>query len=101
MKVLVNFEIPMEPFNTLVREGVAGRTLQAVLEELKPEAAYFYAPNGHRGGTLVVDIDDVSQIPSIAEPLFLKFAARCEFNLAMTPADLARAGLDQLGSKWA
>lgn len=100
MRFLVNFEIPMEPFNTLVREGRAGAALQAVLEAVNPEAAYFYAPNGHRGGTLVVNLDDASQIPSIAEPLFLQFGARCEFHVAMVPADLGKAGLDQLGKTW-
>jgi len=100
MKFLVNFEIPMEPFNALVREGRAGAVLKAILDEIKPEAAYFYAPNGHRGGTLVVNLDDVSRIPSIAEPFFLQLGARCEFHPAMTPDDLARAGLEQLGKTW-
>jgi hypothetical protein len=100
MKTIVNLQFPVEPFNTMVREGTAGKVLVEILEDIKPESVYFYAPNGNRGGMMVVDIDDPAQIPAIAEPFFLKFGARCEFHPAMTPADLMRAGLDQLGKKW-
>lgn len=100
MKVIVNFQLPVEPFNTLVRQGTAGDVLASILEEIKPETVYFYAPNGCRGGTMVVDLNDPSQIPSLAEPFFLKFGAKCEFHIAMSPDDLARAGLDKLGKRW-
>ena len=101
MRVLVNFQFPVEPFNTLVRQGNADKVLQAVMGEIKPEAVYFYAPNGCRGGTMLVNLDDPAQIPAIAEPFFLKFGAKCEFHFVMTPDDLARAGLEELGKKWA
>lgn len=100
MKVVIHFEFPIEPFNSLVRDGTAGRTIAATLEAIAPEAVYFYAPNGCRGGVMVVDIDDPARIPAIAEPLFLQFEARCEFHAAMTPDDLARAGLGELGQRW-
>lgn len=100
MKIVINFQFPVEPFNTLVRDGTAGRTLASILEAIAPEAVYFYAPNGCRGGTMVVDIDDPASIPAIAEPLFLQFDARCEFHAAMSADDLARAGIDELGKRW-
>jgi hypothetical protein len=49
------------------------------LAEQKPEAAYFTAEHGHRGGVLVVNIDDVSQIPALTEPWFLTANANVEF----------------------
>lgn len=100
MKTIIHFQLPLEPFNTLVREGTADKILSSILEDIKPEAVYFYAPNGCRGGTMVVNIDDPAQIPAIAEPFFLKLGAKCEFHQAMTPDDLMRAGLDKLGRKW-
>jgi len=100
MRTIINFQFPLEPFNSLVRDKVAGKAISSMLEEIKPEAVYFYAPEGCRGGTMVVNIDDPSQIPAIAEPLFLRFGAKCEFHIAMTPGDLARAGLDDIGTKW-
>lgn len=100
MKTIINFQFPVEPFNTLVREGTVGETLQAILGELKPEVIYFYAPNGCRGGMMVIDLDDPSQIPSIAEPLFLKFEAKIECHIAMSPEDLAKSGIDEVAKKW-
>ena len=101
MKVLVQIEMPIEPFNSMVRDGTAGPALAGILETLKPEAAYFHAPNGCRGATMVFNLDDPSEIPSIAEPFFLKFNASFKCDIAMSPQDLASAGLEELGKKWA
>jgi hypothetical protein len=100
MRFLVDVQLPAEPFNTLVRNGTAGPKLQAILGAIKPEAAYFTARNGQRGGTLVVNLDDVSHLPAIAEPFFLTFQASVTFHPTMTPEDLAKSGLDELGKQW-
>jgi hypothetical protein len=47
---------------------------------------------GQRGGIIVVNVSDVSQIPALAEPWFLTANAKVEFIPAMTPEDLAKAG---------
>jgi hypothetical protein len=100
MRVLIDFQLPIEPFNTLVRDGVAGQKIQAILEAIKPEAAYFTSRDGKRGGTLVVNLDDASQIPALGEPLFLTFGANVQIHPTMTPEDLAAAGLEDLGKLW-
>jgi hypothetical protein len=100
MRMLVDFSLPLEPFNTLVRNGTAGQKLEQILGDIKPEAVYFSARNGKRGGTMIVDVADPSRIPSIAEPLFLSFNASVEFHVVMGPEELARAGLDELGKKY-
>jgi len=74
--------------------------MNAILEQIKPEAVYFTDLNGQRGGVLVVDVKDASDIPALAEPWFLTFEADVEFRIAMTPEDLARADLDKLGKTW-
>jgi len=94
-------KFPIEPFNTYVKDGSAGAKMQKILADLKPEAAYFTEFEGHRGGMIIVNMDNTSQIPALAEPWFLTFHASVELKLAMTPEDLARAGLDGLGKKWA
>jgi len=33
-------------------------------------------------------------------PIFLNFNADCEFRIAMSPEDLGKANLDELGKKW-
>ena len=100
MRVLMNILIPHEPFNTAVREGNAGPTLNRIIEEAKPEAVYFTEQDGTRSAIMVVNVEDASQIPSLAEPWFLSFHADCEFRIAMTPDDLKNAGLDEIARKW-
>jgi len=49
---------------------------------------------------LIVDLPDSSKIPALAEPWFLTFEADVEFRVVMSPDDLKRAGLDELGKQW-
>jgi hypothetical protein len=73
------------------------------LADQKPEAAYFTAEGGHRGGIVVVNISDVSQIPALAEPWFLTANAKVEFIQAMIPDNLAKAapGIEAAVKKYA
>ena len=100
MRMLLSVTMPHEPFNTLVREKKVGSILRRILEDLKPESVYFTEQDGTRGAVLVVNVDDPSQVPSIAEPFFLNFNADCRFRIAMTPEAIEKAGLDQLGERW-
>ncbi len=100
MRVLLDVEMPHEPFNSMVTKGTAGQKLQQVLEDIKPEAVYFAEREGKRGGTFVVDLADPSRIPALAEPFFLLFNATVRFRVCMTPEDLANAGLDEIGKKY-
>jgi hypothetical protein len=101
MRMLMNVRMPHEPFNTLVRQGKAGAILGRILEDIKPESVYFTEQDGKRGAILIVDVADPSRIPSISEPFFLHFNADCHFQIVMSPEDLKKAGLDDLGRKWA
>jgi hypothetical protein len=100
MRFVLHISLPVEKFNQAVRDGTAGEKMRRILDETNPEAAYFCAKEGMRGGFLIVDISDVSEMPRFAEPWFLLFDATVEFLPTMTPEDLQRAGLDQLGKKW-
>lgn len=101
MKMLLNVEMPHEPFNTLTREGKVGQMIGRILEEIKPEVVYFTERDGMRGCVLVVDVSNATDIPRLAEPFFLNFNANCKFRVAMSPEDLRKANLDDLGKKWA
>ena len=100
MRMLMIVECPHEPFNTLVRKGTAGEIIGKILAAIKPEAVYFTELTGKRTGVLVVNLENASQIPTLAEPWFLNFQADCHFHPAMTADDLQRAGLPELGKKW-
>lgn len=100
MRFVMHVSLPVEKFNQAVRDGSAGKKVAKILDELKPEAAYFCAQDGKRGGFLIVNLANTSEIPRFAEPWFLNFDATVEFLPTMTPDDLARAGLEELGQKW-
>jgi hypothetical protein len=100
MRFVMHVSLPVDRFNQAVRDGSAGKKIAQILEELKPEAAYFCAKDGKRGGFLIVNLANTSEIPRFAEPWFLNFDAAVEFLPTMTPEDLARAGLEDLGKKW-
>jgi len=100
MKMLVNITFPIEPFNSMVRNGTAGDILGRILEDVKPESIFFTELDGHRGAVMEVDVSDASEIPSLVEPWFLSFEANCEFKIAMTPDDLMKADLAKLGEKY-
>ena len=95
MRFMLTFSIPVEAGNAAIREGQIGRHLQAVMERLKPEAAYFGPTDGRRGGHLVIDIDDAAQIPALSESLFMGLNATVDLTPVMTWEDLQR-GLAQL-----
>ena len=101
MKMLLTVVIPHEPFNSLVKKGKAGEVLGNILETIKPEATYFTEQDGKRGGVFVIDVQTASDIPALAEPFFLNFQADCKFRVMMSPEDLQKAGLDEIGKRWA
>lgn len=100
MRMIVQVSIPNQPFSNYVRDGSVAEKMQRILNEIKPEAVYFCEYSGQRGAIMIVDVEDATQVPGIAEPWFLLFDARAEFHLAMTQADLEKSGLDKLGRKW-
>jgi hypothetical protein len=100
MKMLLTVEFPLEPFNSLVRSGKIGKIIGRILEDIKPETAYFTEQDGKRGGIFVVNVQSSSDIPVLAEPFFLNLQAECKFRIIMTPEDLQKAGLEELGKKW-
>ena len=101
MRMLVHAKFPHEQFNTAVRNGTVGKTIERILADTKPEAAYFTEYDGRRGVIMIVDVADPSKVPTFAEPWFLSFNADVTFHIVMSPEDLGRAGLDALGKKWA
>jgi hypothetical protein len=101
MQMLLEVKFPHEPFNAAVRDGSLGKKMESILDETKPEAVYFTEMDGTRGAILIVNLEDPSKVPALAEPWFLQFNADCKFRIVMTPDVLAKAGLEALGKKWA
>ena len=92
MRFLVKVNIPVEAGNAAVKAGKLGSLMQSILADQKPEAVYFTDDNGERTAFLFLEMQSASEIPAIAEPWFLAFAASIEIHPVMVPDDLAKAG---------
>jgi len=90
--MMMKVSIPVETGNAAMQNGSLPATIQKILGELKPEAAYFAEDNGERTGYIFFDMKEASQLPAVAEPWFLAFNAKLTVRPAMTPQDLADAG---------
>jgi len=98
MRMMLRWMVPVERGNETIKDGTLAKTIESLLNELKPEAAYFWPEAGERAGMMVFDMADPAQIPQIAEPLFLNVDAAVEFVPVMNADDLKRA-LEKVAAK--
>lgn len=101
MRFLLKVSLPHATFNEAIRKGTVNQTMNRILEETKPEAAYFVEMHGRRTVILIVNMKEASGMAAFAEPWFLQFGADVEFHPAMVGEDLKAAGLETIGKKWA
>ena len=68
MRMLLRVSVPVAAGNAAAKAGTLGPTIERILADLKPEAAYFFADDdGNRSGSIVFDMKDSSQIPVVPE----------------------------------
>ena len=92
MRMLVKVNIPTPDGNAAMKNGGIPGKLQQILEDIKPEAAYFAEDGGERTAYIFVDMAEPSDLPRIAEPFFHAFNARLTARPAMKIEDLMKAG---------
>ncbi|MEV8564481.1 DUF3303 family protein [Streptomyces sp. NPDC051322] len=90
MRVMLRARMDTQVANAAAKNGTLQKIVQSMTERLKPEAAYFTASEGERCCTLVFDMQDSSQLPSIAEPLFEGLGAKIELQPVMNIEDLQK-----------
>ncbi len=90
MRTMLRFELGLAETNEAVRTGSMDEVNRQLMEDTRPEAAYFGTENGRRTGYLVFDMVDSAQIPVIAEPLFQRMGATVQFIPVMNADDLRR-----------
>ena len=54
--------------NARIRDGSIAQTIETILGNLQPEAAYFGPTDGKRGGYLVFNMEDASELVTKLEP---------------------------------
>ena len=90
MRTMVKITVPVEAGNKAFRDGTLQETIMGMIDELKPEAAYFFPERGIRTAMFFIDLKDSSDIPVIAEPLFERLNASVEFLTVMNADDLKK-----------
>ena len=90
MRTMVRWTVPVEQGNAAVKNGSIARTIETLVETLKPEAAYFLPDDGSRTALFFFNMQDASQIPVIAEPLFMGLNASLTLSPVMNGDDLQK-----------
>ncbi|MEO1019914.1 MAG: hypothetical protein AAFY56_19815 [Pseudomonadota bacterium] len=92
MRFMYKFSIPVEKGNEAVADGSLSEAIETLLEQAKPEAAYFTMLDGERSGLLFFETEDASRFTALNEPLFAKLDAAIEI-IPVQSIDELRRGL--------
>ena len=90
MRTMIRVTVPVEAGNKAFQDGTLQKTIMGMIDQFKPEAAYFFPDRGIRTAMFVIDLKDSSDIPVIAEPLFENLGAAVEFLTVMNIEDLKK-----------
>jgi hypothetical protein len=95
VRAMVKFTIPTKEATPLVEDGSIGQTMETLLGKLQPVAAYFCPIDGKRGGFVVFNMEQESEVVTKLEPLWLELNATVE-TFPVSTADELSAGLQSL-----
>jgi hypothetical protein len=92
---MAKFRFPTDSGNQLLRDGKIEKILPQIMEDLKPEAAYFYSEDGFRAGHFILQMQDSAEAFLICERLWFGLGSQVELIPVMAAEDLQR-GLPSL-----
>jgi len=95
MRTMLKVLLPVEASNKAVKDGSLERTMGKMLEQFKPEAAYFFPDGGRRSALFVFDLKEPQDIVTVAESFFSSLNAEVYLVPVMNAEDL-KAGLGKL-----
>jgi hypothetical protein len=94
MRVMMKASFPVEAGNRGIKEGILPRTVMRFVEQMKPEACYFFPDGGKRTAFFVFDLKDPTLLPTVAEPFFQNLNASIEMTPVMNLEDM-KAGVEK------
>jgi hypothetical protein len=97
MRMLLKAQLDTRKANEANQEGTIQETPRQLMNDLQPEAAYFYPEGGRRTMLIVFDMQDPSQIPPTVEPLFQNGEASVHLTPVMNIEDLQSGLQEALG----
>jgi hypothetical protein len=95
MRTMLRVTIDVQAGNRAIQENRMQEIMPKMMEQLKPEAAYFTTDHGVRTAYFFFDMKDSSQMPAIGEPFYQELNATVEMIPCMNADDL-REGLGEL-----
>ena len=90
MRLMLKFSIPVERGNEAAKDGALGRAIEALVEQVQPEAAYFTLEHGQRAGMIFFNETDQANLPKINEPLFAALDVEIDIVPVLTLEDLQK-----------
>jgi len=90
MRWMIKFSIPVDSGNELVKSGKISQNFQSLIEDFKPEAAYFFPENGQRSGFMIVNMTDSSDLAKVAEAFWFGLRADISVTPVMNGEDLEK-----------
>jgi hypothetical protein len=102
MRFILKVRIPIEKGNIQIKDPEFGHKMAEILKDINAEVAYFGTIDGQRGGYVVVNMNDASEMTKVAEPFFLFLNADVEAQPVMLLEDLQKGGpfLGAAVQKW-
>jgi hypothetical protein len=90
MRMLLKATADTQTANAAIADGSLPKVIKETMDRIKPECSYFLTENGNRTSFMVFDLQDPSEIPGIAEPLFSVLKAKVEFHPVMNIEELQK-----------
>jgi len=95
MRMCAKITIDTERGSAAIKDGSMQQALQMVMDQMKPEASYFFPADGQRCAMLFFEMQDQSDMVPILEPFFMNLDAEVELFPVMNFQDL-QSGLSKL-----
>jgi hypothetical protein len=94
MRMCLKVQVPADGGSPEAAKELPGK-IEQIMEMLKPEAVYFFPQDGMRTMMIYFDMQEVSMMPMIAQPMVDELNAKITFSPAMNLDDFL-AGLRQM-----
>jgi hypothetical protein len=88
MRMMMKVQMPTESGNDAIKDGSLPQIMGSSIEALKAEAAYFTAEDGMRTALIFFEMNDSSDIPPAAEPLFMGLGAKITLSPVMNAQEM-------------
>lgn len=97
MRFMIEFSVPTQHGNEVVRSGKIAKIFKQLGEDLKPEAMYFYPADGLRAGCIFLQSDNPAICAAVGERLWFGLNAQIKVTPVMSVDDLGK-GLSEIAS---